>query len=140
MKTLFDVLDGIIVPGYSPKVLVCAEAMASCAEGFSFDVDSEQAESMIRVAKHWLNQQKNGNGEWSRMRDEAKAALTCYMMSNQVASVGTAEMWENDFKSTTPERWFDLPAQECEGLHWLNDAHFLTEVEWDIDLQEWVVA
>ena len=105
----------------------------------SFDVDSDQAESMIRVAKHWLDQQKNGNGEWSRMRDEAKAALTCYM-SNQVAGVGTAEMWENDFNLTTPEHWFDLPAQECEGLHWLNDAHFLTEVEWDIDLQEWVVA
>lgn len=139
MKTLFDVLEGIIGLGYTEKVLSSSEHVIAYAEGCGIEVNNDQAESIIRVSRHWLEQQENGNGEWSRMRDEAKAALTCYM-SNQVAGVGTAEMWENDFNSTTPERWFDLPAQECEGLHWLNDAHFLTEVEWDIDLQEWVVA
>ena len=141
--TLFDVLGGIIDSGFtlifSEKVLSKSEHVIAYAEGCGVDVNNDQAESIIRVGRHWLNQIENGNGEWSRMREEAKAAMTCYM---QIVSgdVATAEMWKNDFDAMDVESWFGKSAEECEGLHWLNDMPSLIEVVFDTELQEWVEA
>lgn len=102
-------------------------------------VNSDQAESIIRVAKHWLDQQENGNGEWARMREEAKTALVCYLQVNS-GDVATAEMWESDFNNMDVESWFGKPAEECKELHWLGDNNSLVEVEWDCEEQVWVEA
>lgn len=135
--TLFDVLGGIIDLGFTLKVLSKSEHVIAYAEGCGVDVNNDQAESIIRVGRHWLNQIENGNGEWSRMREEAKAALTCYMQT-QSGDVATAEMWKNDFDAMDVESWFGEPAEECADLHWLSDNNSLVEVEFDTDLQEWI--
>lgn len=137
--TLFDVLGGIIDLGFTLKVLSKSEHVIAYAEGCGVDVNNDQAESIIRVGRHWLNQIENGNGEWSRMREEAKAALTCYMQIN-CGDVATAEMWKNDFDVMDVESWFGKPAEECTDLHWLSDNNSLIEVEFDTELQEWVEA
>lgn len=139
MKTLFDVLDGVIESGYEQENLANADAVIAYAEAAGITVNNEQAESIMRVRAHWLDQQENGNGEWSRMREEAKAALTCYMQT-QSGDVATAEMWKNDFDAMDVESWFGKPAEECTELHWLSDNNSLIEVEFDTDLQEWVEA
>lgn len=136
-KTLFDVLEGILNSGYEESVLADAESVIDYALAASVDINNDQAESIIRVNKHWLDQRENGNGEWSRMAKEAKAALTCYMQT-QSGDVATAEMWKSDFDAMDVESWFGLPAEECKELHWLDDNNALIEVEWDADQQEWV--
>ena len=52
--------------------------------------------------------------------------------------VASLENWKSDFNNMDVESWFGLPAEECEGLHWLNDAPWLIEVE-QVD-GEWVEA
>lgn len=139
MKTLFDVLDGIIESGYEQENLANADAVIAYAEAAGITVNNDQAESIMRVRAHWLDQQENGNGEWSRMREEAKSALTCYLHETS-GDVATSEMWKNDFDAMDVESWFGKPAEECTELHWLSDNNSLIEVEFDTDLQEWVEA
>lgn len=139
MKTLFDVLDGIIESGYTQKILSNPEHVSIYADEAGFSVNNEQATSIIRVAEHWLEQRENGNGEWSRMREEAKAALACYQQVDS-GDVATAEMWKNDFDAMDVESWFGKPAEECKGLHWLDDNNSLIEVEWCSDEKAWVEA
>lgn len=139
MKTLFDILDGILDSGYASENLSNAGSVVDYAAACSVDINSDLAESIIRVGKHWLDQRENGNGEWSRMREEAKASLACYL---QVSSgdVATAEMWKSDFDAMDVESWFGKPAEECKELHWLNDNNALIEVVFDVDSQEWTEA
>ena len=138
-KTLFDVLDGIVESDYTKENLAYAEAVMDYAEGMQMDLTGDQAESVIRVGNKWLEQRENGNGEWSRMREEAKAALTCYMHTES-GDVAAAEVWEDDFNSADCETWFGKPASECHDLHWLNDQKYLVEVEWNPVNQAWEQA
>ena len=46
---------------------------------------------------------------------------TTYLMHTACGDVATIEQWENDFKNMDIEPWFGLPAEQCEGLHWIND-------------------
>ena len=137
MKTLFDVVDVIIESDYVAEYLAYPEAVMDYAEGMQMDLTEEQASSVIRVGNHWLEQQESGNGEWSRMREEAKAALACYMHTES-GDAATVEMWKDDFDSMDVESWFGLPADECTDLHWLDDNKALIEVEWDTEDQEWI--
>ena len=138
-KTLFDVLDGIVESDYTKENLAYAEAVMDYAEGMQMDLTGDQAESVIRVGNKWLEQRENGNGEWSRMREEAKAALTCYMHTES-GDVAAAEAWEDDFNSADCETWFGKPASECHDLHWLDDQKYLVEVEWNPANQAWEQA
>ena len=137
MKTLFDVLDGIIESGYAQENLASADHVINYGEAVNICISSDQAESIIRVGQHWLDQRQNGNGEWSRMRDEAKDALTCYIQiySREVATV---EVLKHQFESMRLKEWFGKSEEECENLHWLNDCNELIEVEWDTEYQGWV--
>lgn len=137
--TLFDVLDGIVESGYTQENLASVEAVIDYAQAAGVEVNDDQVDSIIRVGKHWLEQRENGNGEWSRMREEAKAALTCYMQIDS-GDVATAEMWKDDFDAMDVESWFGKPAEECTELHWLSDNNSLVDVEFDTDLQEWIEA
>jgi|SRR5690554_1327704 len=136
MKTLFDVLDGISDSDYTQN-LASAEAVINYAQAAGVEINTDQANSIIRVGKHWLEQRENGNGEWSRMREEAKAGLTCYMHLES-GDVATAEMWKDDFQNMDAESWFGLPVEDCKDFHWLNDNIHLIEVKFDSDEQEWV--
>ena len=136
--TLFDVLDGIVDSGYTLENLPSAEAVINYASAAGVEVNEDQADSIIRVGKYWLEQRENWRlviREWSRMREEAKAALTCYMQIDS-GDVATAEMWKRDFDAMDVESWFGKPAEECTDLHWLNDNNSLIEVEFD--QQEWI--
>lgn len=139
MKNLFDVLEGIIELGYTNKVLSDSDHVIAYAEGCGIEVNNDQAESIIRVYRYWLDQHENGNGEWEHMRHEAQAALTCYMHECS-GDVATAEMWKADFDAIDVESWFGKSADECAELHWLNDNNGLVEVEWSGEEQVWVEA
>ncbi len=137
METLFDVLVGILESDYAAETLKDNDLVIGYAAAYSVDINSDQAASIIRVANHWIDEQVNGNGEWSRMREEAKAALTCYMHTHS-GDVATFEMWKSDFENMDVESWFGKPADECNDLHWLNDMPYLVEVAFCVDSQEWV--
>lgn len=96
----------------------------------------ELAESAVRVAAKWLDEQVNGNGEYSRMRHEAQEELKLYIHL-QSGEVATAEMWKDDFEKMGKDDWFGLPMEECENLHWLEDAHFLAEAVYNSDEDTW---
>ena len=140
METLFDVLVGIRESVYAAETLKDNDLVIGYAAAYSVDINSDQAASIIRVANRWIDEQENGNGEiefdeWSRMREEAKSALTCYMHTHS-GDVATFEMWKNDFDAMDVESWFGKPAEECTDLHWLSDNNSLVEVEWIAG--EWV--
>lgn len=124
MKALFNVLDTIVESGYTQENLASTDAVIACADAEGVLVNNNQAESIIRVGKRWLDQKKNGNGEWLRMREEAKAALTCYQHVDS-GDVATAEMWESDFNSMGAESWLDGEGE-------------LLEVVWCAEEREWV--
>lgn len=137
MKNLFDVLEGIKESGYEKENLSCPDAVQRYAEAGGMFIDSDLAESIIRVAVEWNDKIENGNGEWSAFRHDAKRELVCYMheWSGDVAS---REMWRDDFENMDIESWFGKEASECKDLHWLDDQPYLVEVEWSAEEKEWV--
>lgn len=138
MKTLFDILDGIFCSAEKDEYLSSPDSIISYAElTMGVSIEQDFAESIIRVGKKWIDSVNNGNGEWSRMREEAKELLKCYLHINS-GDVATVEMWKDDFDAMDDESWFGKSAKECEGLHWLSDVTSLTQVKYDTDSQEWV--
>lgn len=77
MNSLFNILDGIVSDRENTEEnLSSASAVMAYAEnGCGVDISEAQAEKIMAVGKNWLHEIKNGNGEWSRMRHEAMAAL-----------------------------------------------------------------
>lgn len=59
-----------------------------------------------------------------------------HKISGDVASESD---WKDDFDGMDVESWFGFSAEECEGLHWLNDSTFLVEVKRD-ENYDWVEA
>jgi hypothetical protein len=56
------------------------------------------------------------------------ASGTRYFMHNESGDIATMEEWRDDFENMDVESWYGLPAEECEGLHWIEGGH-LTEVQ-----------
>lgn len=75
MIRLFSILDGIIESGYAADTLASTDAVINYAESCGESITDSDAKRIIEAGKKWLDEQKNGNGEWSRMRHEAMAAL-----------------------------------------------------------------
>jgi hypothetical protein len=75
MSTLFDILDGIVSSDYATETLSSAHEVQNYAEGAGQNITLAEAERIATVGLRWLDDQRNGNGEWSRMRHEAKNAL-----------------------------------------------------------------
>lgn len=73
---LFEILDGIVSGDYCEETLSSTQGVKDYAEnGCDVYITDAQAEKIIEVGKKWLDDRENGNGEWSRMRHEAIAAL-----------------------------------------------------------------
>lgn len=72
---LFNLLDGIASSDFAAQTLDSADAVQSYAEACGQVISTEQAQRIMTVGRQWLTERENGNGEWSRMRDEARAAL-----------------------------------------------------------------
>lgn len=68
----FDLLDGIINSDYRNDLLGDVGDVINYAEAAGQSIHYSQAERLIAVGKHWVKQMEAGNGEWSRMRDDAK--------------------------------------------------------------------
>lgn len=130
MKTLFDILDGIFSSAEKDEYLSSPDSIISYAElTMGVSIEQDFAESIIRVGKKWIDSVNNGNGEWSRMREEAKELLKCYLHINS-GDVATVEMWKSDYESMSAEIWFGLRPY-YDDLHWLDDAG-LVEVAWNV--------
>lgn len=75
--TLFNILDAIRNSDYEKENLINTDAVCDYAEnGMNIYISKDQALKIIKVAKKWAFDIENGNGEWSRMRHEAKKALS----------------------------------------------------------------
>lgn len=136
MKNLFDVLDAIVNSDYKEN-LSDIEAIIAVAEAGNMVIISDMAGAIQEVGKNGLHEIKNGNGEWSKMRDEAEKQLVCYMHEHS-GDVASRAQWKDDYDRMDAESWFGLPLEECEDKHWLDDQPCLMEVEWDAEEQEWV--
>lgn len=75
MNKLFKILDGIVSSEYAKENLESAYAVINYAEAAGEVISKNEAERIISVGQSWIDAQENGNGEWSRMRHEAMAAL-----------------------------------------------------------------
>lgn len=75
MSDLFSILDGIISSDYAAQTLASADEVQNYAEGAGQEITLGEAERIAAVGRKWMDEQRNGNGEWSRMRNEARAAL-----------------------------------------------------------------
>lgn len=74
---LFSVLDGIIDSDHTTESLASVEAVKDYAfGGMDIVLSDEEAERIVEVGRKWADEMENGNGEWSRMRHEAIAALS----------------------------------------------------------------
>ena len=46
--------------------------------------------------------------------------MTKHLMHAGSGEVDTLENWRKEFESVSLEDWFGLPAECCEGLHWID--------------------
>lgn len=76
MSTLFDILDGIIESDEGSETLADTDLIVNYAEAAGENISYEDADKIQAAGRQWLADIENGNGEWSRMREEAKQALS----------------------------------------------------------------
>jgi hypothetical protein len=76
MNKLFRILDGIINSDYADENLSTPDSVIAYAESAGDVISYAQAEKVIAVGSAWRKEIEEGNGEWSRMREEAKEALS----------------------------------------------------------------
>ena len=75
MTSLFNILDGIVSSGYADETLASVDAIQNYADAAGESITLEEAERIAAVGRQWLDAQRNGNGEWGRMRHEAREAF-----------------------------------------------------------------
>ena len=128
MKTLFDVLKGIIESDCEAEILSDENQVVNYAEVSGMDIDCRGAQDIITARKLWAEEAESG--EWPHAEFCAKKRLESYVhtVSGDVASRIT---WKDDFEIMGIESWFGKSAEECEGLNWLEDQPCLVEVEWN---------
>jgi hypothetical protein len=76
MSKLFQILEGIITSNFADQTLQSVNEIENYAEACGDALTREEALKIQKVGKEWRYEQNNGNGEWSRMRHDAKAALS----------------------------------------------------------------
>lgn len=72
---LFNILDGIIGSEYKNEILADTVQIQDYAAACEEEITIGEAKKIQSVGRTWLHEMDNGNGEWSRMRHEAMAAL-----------------------------------------------------------------
>lgn len=72
---LFAVLDGIVSSDYADQTLADVEEIERYAEACGAGITPDEAKRIQRVGLAWVHERTHGNGEWSRMRDDAKRAV-----------------------------------------------------------------
>ncbi len=75
MANLFNILDGINSSDFAEETLASIDDIETYAEAMGEKISRAEAERIQAAGKKWRDDQVNGNGEWSRMRHEAQAAL-----------------------------------------------------------------
>ena len=75
MSNLFNILDGVI-DASGEEGLTVENVRAYAENGMDTSITTADAERIVAVGKTWVNERENGNGEWSRMRDDVIAALS----------------------------------------------------------------
>jgi len=75
MVDLFNILDGINSSDSADETLHSVRDIESYADACGESITEDDARRIQKSGLHWRDEQKNGNGEWSRMRHEAMAAL-----------------------------------------------------------------
>ena len=81
MTSLFEILDGIVdVDGINSENTITAlndiEYIKDYASnGLDMHITDQEATRISAAGLRWIDEVKNGNGEWSRMRHEAMRAL-----------------------------------------------------------------
>jgi len=84
-NALFTILDGIISSDCAAEILASDDAIVNYAEAGGDDIDYAAARRIQTAGRNWLDQQANGNGEWSRMRHEAAAELEAEAKADEPA-------------------------------------------------------
>lgn len=78
MKTdaaLFYIMDGIRDSDYATETLASIDEIERYAESVGTTISKYQALPIQEIGQAWIAEIQDGNGEWSRMREDARAAL-----------------------------------------------------------------
>jgi len=75
MANLFQVLDGICASDFADETLASTAAVLRYAESMSAPLSQSDARRIQSVGQDRRANQSHGNGEWSRLRHDAMAAL-----------------------------------------------------------------
>lgn len=75
MADLFKILDGINGSEFADSTLANLDDIINYAEAAGESISQDEAKRIQLAGVEWREAQANGDGEWSRMRHEAIAAL-----------------------------------------------------------------
>ena len=73
--SLFEILDGIVSSDYADDTMQSIDAISNYAEACGRVITPFEARWIQAVGIEWGDQQMHGNGDWGRMRAEAKDVL-----------------------------------------------------------------
>jgi len=76
MNKLFKILDGINSSDFAAQTLQSIDEIQNYANGCGESISLDEALKILKVGQEWRDAQKNGNGEWSRMRHDAESSLS----------------------------------------------------------------
>lgn len=75
MTDLFAILDGIDGSDYAESILASTEEIERYAEACGESITTAEALKIQAAGQRW-RKARLSDGEWSRLRDEARAATT----------------------------------------------------------------
>lgn len=75
MTNLFRILDGICVGEHAAETLANEDQIVNYAEACGESIDYAEARRIQTAGRRWMDERESGNGEWGRMRADARRAL-----------------------------------------------------------------
>lgn len=128
MTNLFDILDAYLGNVDNNDLNDLENIIAYAEHGMGIDITIAQAQRISDVGKRWLAEQESGNGEWSRMRHDAKEALTfeIHDLEGHVARFAEACFDQNSIDELRAALAGNADATDCKT--------------WDITGHEWQLA
>lgn len=125
MTNLFNILDAYLSNADRSELDDLDSIIAYAASGMNTSITEAQAQRISDEGKRWLNEQRTGNGEYSRMREDAKRNLTITMEDLNGYSASFAEACYDDNSIDELRAALDGEADAGDCKEW-----GITENEW----------
>jgi len=118
MSGLFDILDGIISSDFASDIFGDSDQVVNYAEAAGESIAYSDAAKIIAAGNKWVDDVELGNGEWSRMREDARESLeACANIDKMKLEESVAE-WAN---TNLSDVLIDSDGDIHDGRAWLDN-------------------